>query len=138
MDGVEGTIKSKVYRDVKSGKVLIEDAKSFAEYADITIRNIKSLYLPLDDILLEPSEIDLAPKIKLTLEVHCVRREFTIDGIAKLKFLKMALEKSVKIHCCRYRSISTIRVPFAKVHTWPKRIRLTAEFATNGFMNAVS
>ena len=79
MDGVEGAIKNKVYRDVRSGKVHIEDAKSFAEYADITIRNIKSLYLPLDDILQEPSEIDLVPKIKSVLEVHCVRREFTID-----------------------------------------------------------
>ena len=79
MDGVQGAIKNKVYRDVRSGKVHIEDAKSFAEYADITIRNIKSLYLPLDDILQEPSEIDLAPKIKSVLEVQCVRREFTID-----------------------------------------------------------
>ena len=59
----------------------------------ITIRNIKSLYLPLDNVLQEPSDIDLAPKIKSTLEVYCERREFTIDGIAKLKFLKMALDK---------------------------------------------
>ena len=93
MDGVERAIKNKVYRDVRSGKVHIKGAKSFAEYADITIRNIKSLYLLLDDVLQEPGEIDLAPKIKSILKVHCVRREFTIDGIAKVKFFKMALYK---------------------------------------------
>ena len=49
--------------------------------------------LPLDNVLQELSEIDLAPKIKSTLEVHCVRREFTIDGIAKLTFFKMTLNK---------------------------------------------
>ena len=117
MDGVGGALKNKVYQDAKSGKVHIEDATSFAEYADITIRNIKSLYLPLDDVLQEPSKIDIASKIKSTLEIHRVRREFTIDGIAKLNFFEMALEKSGTIHFCRYSSISTIRVPFAKVHT---------------------
>ena len=47
------------YKNVKSGKVHTKGTKSFAEYADITIRNIKSLYLLLDDVLQEPSKIDL-------------------------------------------------------------------------------
>ena len=93
MDGVRGEIKNKVYRNIKLGKVPIKGAESFAEYTNITTRNIKSLYLPFDDVLQELSKIDLAPKIKSTLETHYVRREFTIDGIAKLKFFKMALSK---------------------------------------------
>ena len=51
MDGIGGAIKNKVYQDVRSGKVQIKCRKSFAEYVDITIRNIKSLYLLLDDVL---------------------------------------------------------------------------------------
>ena len=154
MDGVGGAIKNKVYRDVKSGKAHFKGAKSFAEYVDITIRNIKPLYLPLDDVLQEPSEVDLALKIKSALDVHCVRRELTVDGITKVKLFKVALDKEPFYeHYCRkqgdpdvcgypllplYYSMSTIRVPFAKAHTWPKRIGLNAKFATNGFMNVVS
>ena len=41
MDGVGRAIKNKVYRNVKSRRIHIKGAKSFAEYADITIRNIK-------------------------------------------------------------------------------------------------
>ena len=70
MDGVGGEIKNKVYRDIKLEKVPIKGAESFAEYTNITTRNIKTLYLPFDDILQEPSKIDLAPKIKSTLETH--------------------------------------------------------------------
>ena len=43
MNGIVGTIKNKVFRDVKPGKVHIKDVKSFAEYADLVIDNIKSL-----------------------------------------------------------------------------------------------
>ena len=74
MDGVGRAIKNKVYQNVKSRKIHIKGAKSFAEYADITIRNIKLLYLPLDNVLQEPNKIDLAPKIKSTPKVHCVWR----------------------------------------------------------------
>ena len=51
MDGIGGAIKNKIYQDVRSGKVQIKGRKSFAEYVDITTRNIESLYLLLDDIL---------------------------------------------------------------------------------------
>jgi len=90
MDGVGGTIKNKVFRDVKSGKVHIKDAMSFAEYADLAIDNIISLYLSVNDVLEEPNDIDSAPKIPSTLEVHRVQREFTVDGVCKLQFFKVA------------------------------------------------
>ena len=45
MDGVGGTIKHRVFRDVKSGKVTIKNAEHFAEYADtILSRNHISLH----------------------------------------------------------------------------------------------
>ena len=45
MYGVGRTIKTNFFRDVKSGKTQINDAESFAKYADNTINGIKSLYL---------------------------------------------------------------------------------------------
>ena len=45
MDGIGGSLKNAVYRDVKSGKAIINDAKEFAEYADKTIKQISSLYM---------------------------------------------------------------------------------------------
>ena len=41
MDGIGSTIKNKGFRDVKSGKVHIKDAKFFADYADLAIDNFK-------------------------------------------------------------------------------------------------
>ena len=65
-------------------KIHIKSAKIFAEYADITIRNIKSLYLPLDDVLQEPSEIDLALKIKSTLEVlACEVKSLLLESLSE-------------------------------------------------------
>ena len=46
MDGVGGTIKNKVFRDVKSEKKQITDAESFSKYADNTM--ISSLYICLN------------------------------------------------------------------------------------------
>ena len=37
MDGIGGTLKNTVYREVKSGKAIINDAKEFAQYGDKTI-----------------------------------------------------------------------------------------------------
>ena len=43
-------IKNKVFRDVKSGKIQITRAESFANYAEATIDDKKSLYLPEDEV----------------------------------------------------------------------------------------
>ena len=45
-------------------------AKPFAEYADLSFNNIKSLYLSVNDVLEEPDDIDSTPKITLILEVN--------------------------------------------------------------------
>ena len=50
MDGIGGTIKNKVYRDVMFNKCLIKNAKDFAEYANKTISGITSTYMPITHI----------------------------------------------------------------------------------------
>ena len=51
IDGIGGTIKNKVYRDVMSNKCLIKNAKDFAEYANKTINGIISIYMPINELL---------------------------------------------------------------------------------------
>ena len=55
-------MKNAVYRDVKSGKVTINSAKEFAEYANKTITGISSLYMPIAQVIEEPKDINEAPK----------------------------------------------------------------------------
>ena len=90
MDGISGTIKHRVFRDVKSGKVTICDAKHFAEYADSILNGITPLYMPLEDVLPEPTNIADAPKMSGTLGVHMVERSFNLNGVCKLEFLQTA------------------------------------------------
>ena len=50
-DGIGGTVKRKVYRDVTACKVIIKDAKHFADYAN-TVMNVRVEYLDKSDITL--------------------------------------------------------------------------------------
>ena len=45
-----GAIKNKFFRDGKSIKIQINDAKSFTMYADNVVKNVKSLYLSEDHL----------------------------------------------------------------------------------------
>ena len=96
MDGVGGTIKHRVFRDVKSGKVAIKNAEHFAEYADTILRGITSLYMPIDEVLEEPEDIDTSsPKINGTLEVHKICRSFLVDGVCKMEFFYTAADEQL-------------------------------------------
>ena len=70
MDGIGGALKNAVYRDFKSGKAIINDAKEFAEHPDGIIKGISSLYMSSDDAIVEQEEIKIAPKILETLKIH--------------------------------------------------------------------
>ena len=63
MDGIGRTLKNCVYRDVMSGKYVIDNPKLFAEKS---IESITSLYLPADEVLIEPDDIEESLKIKET------------------------------------------------------------------------
>ena len=74
IDGMGGTIKNKVYRDVMSNKCLIKNAKDFLEYVNKNINDITSIYMPINELLTEPDNIENAPKIPETLSFHKVTR----------------------------------------------------------------
>ena len=86
MDGIGGTIKTKVYRDAMSNKCLIKNAKGFAEYANKAINGITSTYVPINELLNEPDNIEGTPKIPETLSIHKVKRSFNEDNICFIDF----------------------------------------------------
>ena len=90
MDGIGGTMKNKVYRDAMSNKCLIKNAKDFAEYANKTINGIASIYVPINELLTEPDNIENAPKIPETLSIHKVTRSSNEDNICFIDFFCVA------------------------------------------------
>ena len=73
MDGIGGTVKNMVYRCVLAGDIVINNPKQFASYAD-DICNVDSLYLPNEQLLKEPEEIQHVEPIPETLKTHKVVR----------------------------------------------------------------
>ena len=73
-DGTGGTLKQKTYSDVKTNKVVIENAKHFAQYGD-KVTSINVLYLDESEIK-SPNVEDSVPIIG-TLKIHHVSRVST-------------------------------------------------------------
>ena len=72
MDGVGETVKNMIFQHVKSKKYVINRAKDFAEYANKIINGISCLYLAENEIMAEPQDIEMPPKIPGTLKFHKV------------------------------------------------------------------
>ena len=76
MDSIGGTQKNLVYRDVMSAKCVIDTPKQFAEYTGRSVKGITSLFLPIEEVLKKPKDIESSPRIKYTLQIHMVKRFF--------------------------------------------------------------
>ena len=61
MDGVGGAIKNLVVCAVKSGKVSVRDSEEFTKAANDIFPSIRSLYMPVEDMLEESAEVANAP-----------------------------------------------------------------------------
>ena len=90
MGDIGGTIKNQVYRNVMSNKCLIKNAKKCAEYANKTISGITLIYLTRYELLMEPDNIENAPKIPETLSIHKVTISFNEDNICFIDFFRVA------------------------------------------------
>ena len=75
-------------------KVSITNAEHFAVHADAILNGIKSLYMPIDEVLEEPEDIEQSsPRIA---------RSFSIDGVCKLEFFKTAVdEQPFHVQSCK-------------------------------------
>ena len=81
MDGIGEALKNWVYRDVMSGKSVIDIPKPFAEHADKAIKGITSLYVPAEDVLMEPDNINASLRIKDTLQIHMTKQFFDDQNV---------------------------------------------------------
>ena len=92
MDGVGGTIKNLVYRDVMSNKCMIRNAEEFSDHVNKIATGITAIHLPKDELLTEPEDIGDSPKITETLSIHKLIRGFNEDNVCFIKFFKLANE----------------------------------------------
>ena len=54
------------------------------------VKGITSLYLPAEDVLVEPKDIEVSPRIHETLQVRMVKRRFDQRNVPYLEFYRMA------------------------------------------------
>ena len=83
------------YHDVMSGKCVIDTSKPFAGRADKVGKGITSLYLPAEDVLIEPDDIDTSPRIKHTLQIRMIKPFFDEQNVPYLQFFKMATDEKL-------------------------------------------
>ena len=92
MDGVGGgTIKRVLFGLVKSGKIVINSAEDFAIVAENAIPSISTIYVSSDDDIAEPADVENAPAIKGTLNIHKVQRSYyTSNAVCYLEFYELS------------------------------------------------
>ena len=93
MDSVGGTIKNQVFQEVKSGILTVSTPKEFSDAAQQLVPCITSVYLPLSKILEEPDDINEAPKIPETLQIHKIKRGYNLQGVSLMEFFKLSNEE---------------------------------------------
>ena len=88
MDGAGGTIKNQMYKEVKSGRLVIDTPQKFAMAAQTLVTAITILYLPESEMLQEPNEIEnVVPE---TFQIHKVVRKFNSQGVPCTEFYKLS------------------------------------------------
>ena len=70
MDGVGGTIKNKVFREVKSDRLTIRSPEDFSSATERLVSQKVSIYLPINEMIEESLYVKDAPKITDTLKIH--------------------------------------------------------------------
>ena len=73
MDCVGGNIKNQVYKEMPSGRLVIDTPQEF-EMAAQTLVPAITIYLLESEMFQEPNEIENAPAIAETLQIHKVAR----------------------------------------------------------------
>ena len=72
MDSVGGTIKNQVYKEVKSSRLVMDTPQEFKMAAQTLVLAITTIYLPESEMLQEPVEIENAPVVLETFQIHKV------------------------------------------------------------------
>ena len=83
-----------MYKEVKSGRLVIDTLQEFAMAAQPLVPAITTIYLPESEMLQEPNEIENAPVIPETFQIHKVARKFNSQGFACIEFYKFSNESN--------------------------------------------
>ena len=102
MDAVGGTIKNKVFREVKSGRLTVTSPEEFSNVGERLVSKIVFIYLLINEIIEEPSHVKDAPKITDTLKIQNVVRKIHKDTISSLDFYYLSGDPE-PLHCEYYR-----------------------------------
>ena len=70
MDGINGTIKKVIFRNVKSDQIVVHIHKEFSDAAMKLMPSFITVYLQRSDEIVEPESIHQAPFIPETLSIH--------------------------------------------------------------------
>ena len=92
MNCVGSTIKRVLFGLVKSGKIVINTAEDFAREAEKAVPYIATIFLSVNDEIIEPASVDSAPAIKGTLNVHKISRSFNQNGVCYLEVFELSTD----------------------------------------------
>ena len=92
MDGVGGTLKNVIFRKVKSGQVVVYTPEEFANFTNEIVPSIITIYLPKEEEIKEPSDIQESPAIKETLTVHKWEKSLNQRNDYSINFFKTAAD----------------------------------------------
>ena len=106
MDGIGGTIKNDmVFRQVKSGKIIINSAEDFYNAANQFCPSKTTLFQPAGEIMSEPDDIEKAPIIPTTLKIHkFIRERPSASGETKMNFYFLSNSNTpfyTKLYSCK-------------------------------------
>ena len=92
MDGLVGTIKNKVFREVKPGRLTTTSPEEFSNAAERLVPKMVSIYLPINEMIEKPSYAKDVPKTTDTLKIHKVVRKIHKDAIRSLDFYYLSAD----------------------------------------------
>ena len=79
-DGVGGTVKHRVYREVLAGRLVIEGPEDFATNADRLLDSIDVIYVAEMDLTIDELSRKNTQYVHDTLKVHKITRKFSDDN----------------------------------------------------------
>ena len=74
--------------------MVIDTPQEFAMAAQTLVPAITIIYLPESEMLKEPNEIENAPVVPETLQIHKVTRKFNSQGVPCIEFYKLSNESN--------------------------------------------
>ena len=92
-----------------SGKSVTDTPKPFVEHADKVVKDITPLYRPVENVFIEPDDIEASPRIKDTLQIHMIKRFFDEQNVPYLQFFKRDTNKTLFSHSFMGKELEVIK-----------------------------